>query len=66
MEKRLIMIDELGDEVIAQIFTIGSDLDPDYLAVWESMKIAQAEDRWPEARGFYFEDPAMFNIFTEF
>jgi len=56
MKVRLIRRDELGDEQVVETFTLGDDLDADYLEVWKDMKIAKAHERWPEAQGFYFED----------
>ena len=53
---KMVMIDELGCDVIVDTFTISSELDSDYIEVWEEMKIAKARERYPEARGFYFED----------
>ena len=55
-EVKMIMVDECGDEVIIDTFSINDELDEDYLEVWESMKIEKARQRYPEARGFYFED----------
>lgn len=52
----LIMVDECGDEVEVKRFTIGDELDEDYLEMWKDMKISKAWDKYPEARGFYFED----------
>lgn len=57
----LVMIDECGDEVEVDRFTIGDDLDEDYLEVWKAMKIEKAKERWEEARGFYFEDRRNWN-----
>ena len=53
---KMIMIDECGDEVVIDTFAISSELDSDYLEVWEEMKTAKARERYPEAMGFYFED----------
>lgn len=52
----MIMIDECRDEVVVDTFTISSELDADYIEVWEEMKIAKARERYPEACGFYFEN----------
>ena len=57
----LIMIDECGSEVEVDRFEIGTDLDEDYITLWKSMKIEQAQERFPEARGFYFEDRRNWN-----
>ena len=53
---KMIMIDECGDEVVVDTFSINDELDEDYVEVWESMKIEKARQRYPEAQGFYFED----------
>ena len=53
---KMIMVDECGDEVVVDTFSISSELDSDYLEIWEEMKIAKARERYPEAMGFYFED----------
>ena len=53
---KMVMIDELGNDVVIDTFAISSELDSDYLEVWEEMKIAKARERYPEATGFYFED----------
>lgn len=52
----LIMVDECGDEVEVDRYRIGNELDEDYLEVWKQMKIDKYKDRYPGARGFYFED----------
>lgn len=57
----LIMIDECGDEVEIDRFTIGNELDEDYLQIWQSMKIEKAREAYPEARSFYFEDRRGWN-----
>ena len=53
---KMIMIDECGDEVVVDTFSINDELDEDYVEVWESMKIEKARQRYPEAQRFYFED----------
>ena len=53
---KMVMVDECGDDVVVDTFAISSELDADYLEVWEEMKISKARDRYPEAMGFYFED----------
>lgn len=58
----LIMIDECGDEYEVDRYKIGNDLDEDYLELWKSLKIEKAYERWPEARGFYFEDRRDWNL----
>ena len=58
---KMIMFDELGSEVVVDTFSISSELDSDYLEVWEEMKIAKARQKYPEAQGFYFEDSRDFD-----
>ena len=53
---KMIMFDECGDEIVIDTFAISSELDTDYLEVWEEMKIEKARERYQEAMGFYFED----------
>ena len=53
---KMVMIDECGHDVVVDTFAISSELDNDYLEVWEEMKIAKGRERYPEAMGFYFED----------
>jgi len=60
-EMILIMVDECGDEVEVKRYTIGNDLDEDYLEVWQDMKIAKAREEYPEAQRFYFEDRRNWN-----
>lgn len=50
------MIDECGDEIVVDTFNMGEELDEDYIAVWESMKIEKTREKYPEAQRFYFED----------
>lgn len=57
----LIMIDECGDEREYDRYTIGDDLDEDYLEMWQEMKISKAREDYPEARRFYFEDRRNWN-----
>lgn len=57
----LIMIDECGDEVEVDRYTIGDELDDDYLALWKETKYDKVRERYPEARGFYFEDRRGWN-----
>lgn len=52
----LIMVDECGDEIEVERFTIGDELDEDYMMLWKEQKIAKYEEQYPEARRFYFED----------
>ena len=57
----LIMVDELGDEVEVARYTIGSDLDEDYIELWQDKKISDAREQYPEAQRFYFEDRRDWN-----
>lgn len=57
----LVMVDECGDEVEVNRFTVGNELDEDYLQIWQSMKIERAREAYPEARSFYFEDRRGWN-----
>lgn len=57
----LIMVDECGDEVEVERFTIGNDLDEDYIELWKETKISKYEEQYPEARYFYFEDRRNWN-----
>lgn len=52
----LIMVDELGDEVEVARYTIGDELDEDYIELWQDKKISDAREEYPEAQRFYFED----------
>ena len=52
----LIMVDECGDEVEVERFSLQMDLDEDEIEIWKERKISKASSRFPEARGFYFED----------
>ena len=53
---KMIMVDECGDEVVVDTFSINGELDEDYMEMWEDMKIEKARERFPEAQRFYFED----------
>lgn len=52
----LVMIDECGDEVEIERFTLAGLIDEDELELWCERKCVKAKERFPEARGFYFED----------
>ena len=52
----LIMVDECGDEIEIARYTLTLDLDVDELDIWQERKITQAQKRFPEAQGFYWED----------
>ena len=62
---KMVMIDECGVDVVVDTFSISSELDSDYLDVWEEMKIAKARERYPEAMGFYFEDSRDFDSMVD-
>ena len=62
---KMVMIDECGSEIVVDTFPISSELDSDYLEVWEEMKIAKARERYPEAMGFYFEDSRDFQSMVD-
>ena len=57
----LIMVDECGDEIEIERYTIGNDLDANYMDLWKARKIDQAAEMYPEARSFYFEDRRGWN-----
>ena len=57
----LIMVDELGDEVEVARYTIGDELDEDYIELWQDKKISDAKEEYPEAQRFYFEDRRDWN-----
>lgn len=58
----LIMVDECGSEVEVERFTIGNDLDEDYLEIWKLQKIDKVREQYPEAQRFYFEDRRNWNV----
>lgn len=57
----LIMVDECGDEVEVARYTIGDELDEDYIELWQDKKISDAREEYPEAQRFYFEDRRDWN-----
>ena len=57
----LILVDECGDEREYDRYTIGDDLDEDYLMLWKEQKIEEAQEHYPEAQRFYFEDRRGWN-----
>lgn len=57
----LIMIDECGSEIEIDRYTIGDDLDDDYIELWKLSKEEKAREQYPEARGFFFEDRRHWN-----
>ena len=61
MNMKLICVDECGGEFEVETYTIGNDLDEDYLELWKERKIEKARERFPEARRFYFEDRRDWN-----
>lgn len=53
----LIMVDECGDEVeVARYVAPDFGDDTDAFDIWKDRKIERAEDEYPEAQGFYWED----------
>ena len=62
---KMVMVDECGSEIVIDTFSISSELDSDYLDVWEEMKVAKARQRYPEAMGFYFEDSRDFDSMVD-
>ena len=58
---KLIMIDELGDEVEVETFNLRLLTDEDEIDVWKSVKVAKYAEMYPEARGFYWEDRSHWN-----
>lgn len=57
MKLDLIMVDECGDEIKVETFSVGSELDEDYMELWKDRKIEKARENYPEAQEFYFERP---------
>lgn len=57
----LIIVDECGDEREYDRYTIGDDLDEDYIELWKIQKIEKAYEEYPEARHIYFEDRRYWN-----
>lgn len=53
---KLIMIDELGDEVEVETFKLNLLTDEDEIEVWKDIKVAKYTEMYPEAQGFYWED----------
>ena len=39
--------DECGDEVKAETFNVGNDLDEDYMELWKDRKIEKARENYP-------------------
>lgn len=58
---KLIMLDELGDEVEVASFDLHLITDGDELEVWKSIKVARYTELYPEAQGFYWEDRSQWN-----
>lgn len=58
---KLIMIDELGDEVEVESFNLHLLTDEDEIDVWKAVKEAKYAEMYPEARGFYWEDRSQWN-----
>jgi len=57
----VIIVDECGEEREWNRFTIGNDLDEDYIDLWKAKKIEQAYEDYPEARHIYVEDRRHWN-----
>lgn len=57
----LIMVDECGDEAEVARYTLSGLLDEDEVEIWKDRKIFQAEEDFPEARSFYWEDRRGWN-----
>lgn len=57
----LIGIDECGDEFEYARYDLKLDLDNDELEIWKLRKERQAEEAYPEARRFYWEDRRLWN-----
>ena len=57
----VIIVDECGEEREWNRFTVGSDLDEDYIDLWKYSKIEQAWEEYPEARNIYVEDRRNWN-----
>ena len=55
IEYRAIVIDECGDEWVADTYRIGEDLDEDYMEIWKSTKVEKVREESPECRGVYLE-----------
>ena len=54
----LIMVDELGDEVVVDRWSLSLLTDPDEIRAWKQIKLEKARMMFPEACGFYWEDSA--------
>lgn len=52
----LILTDECGDEVTAEVYELNLDLDEDELDIWQARKVRKLLEEYPEARGAYWED----------
>lgn len=52
----LILVDECGDEVVAEVYDLHLDLDPDELDIWQERKARKLLEEYPEARSAYWED----------
>ena len=57
----LIMVDECGDEIEIERFSLTGMIDDDELEIWQERKIRKAMTNYPEARHFYFEDRRKWN-----
>lgn len=61
LDLRLVMIDELGDEMEIDSFLLPDGLDDFALDLWKTVKEEEARERFPEASGFYFENRSEWN-----
>lgn len=61
MTYKLIMIDELGDEVEVASFDLHLITDEDELDIWKATKVTRYTELYPEAQGFYWEDRSQWS-----
>ena len=52
----LILVNEVGEELTAEVYDLHLDLDPDELDIWQERKARKLLEEYPEARGAYWED----------
>lgn len=52
----LILINEVGEELTAEVYDLHLDLDTDELDIWQERKVRQLLEEYSEARGAYWED----------
>lgn len=58
---KLIMIDECGQETEVASFNLSLLTDEDEIAIWQSTKVTQYMEQYPEALGFYWEDRSQWS-----